>query len=223
MLRSCVLQFKGHWNEYLPLAEFTYNNNYHSSIEMSPYEALYGKQCRTPLCWNETGERKLLGPEIVQTTVDKVNVIRARLKSAQDRQKSYADKRRKDLEFEVEDRVFLKLSPWKGVVCFGKRGKLSPRYIGPFEIVERIGLVAYRLDLPEELSRVHNVFHISMLRKYISDPSHVLEALEIELRDDLSYEEQPVQILGREEKELRNKTISLVKVLWRNHLVEEAT
>ena len=101
--------------------------------------------------------------------------------------------------------------------------ELNPRYIGPFEIVERIGPVAYRLDLPEEFSRVHNVFHISMLRKYIPDPSHVLETPEIELRDDLSYEEQPVQILGREEKELRNKTISLVKVLWRNHLVEEAT
>ena len=109
------------------------------------------------------------------------------------------------------------------MVRFGKRGKLSPRYIGPFEIVERIGLMADILDLSEELSRVHNVFHISMLRKYISDPSHVLETQEIELRDDLSYEEKPVQILGKEEKELRNKTISLVKVLWRNHLVEEAT
>ena len=161
-------------------------------FEMSPYEALYGKQCRTPLCWNETGERKLLCPEIVQMTVDKVNVIRAKLKAAQDRQKSYADKRRKDLEFEVEDRVFLKLSPWKGVVRFRKRRKLSPRYIGPFEIVDRIGPVAYRLDFPEELARVHNVFHIFMLYKYISDPSHVLEAPEIELRDDLSYEEQPV-------------------------------
>ena len=121
--------------------------------------------------------------------MDKVNVIRAKLKAARDRQKSYANKRRKDLEFEVEDQVLLKLSPWKSVVCFGKRGKLSPRYTGPFEIVERIGPVAYRLDLPEELPQVHNVFHISMLRKYISDPSHVLETLEIELRDDLSYEE----------------------------------
>ena len=111
MLRSCVLQFKGHWNEYLPLAEFTYNNSYHSSIEMSPYEALYRKQCCTPYCWNETGKRKLLGPEIVKMTVDMVNVIRARLKAAQDRQNSYADKRRKDLEFEVEDRVFLRHSP----------------------------------------------------------------------------------------------------------------
>ena len=115
----------------------------------------------------------------------------------------------KTLSLRLKIECFFKLSPWKGVVRFWKRGKLSPRYIGPFEIVERIGPVAYRLDLPEELSRVHNVFHISMLRKYISDPSHVLEAPEIELRDDLSYEEQPVQIMGREEKELRNKTISL--------------
>ena len=119
----------------------------------------------------------------------------------------------KDLEFEVEGQVFLKLSPRKGVVRFGKRGKLNPRYIGPFEIVDGIGSVAYRLDLPEEFSRVHNVFHISMLRKYIPDSSHVLETPEIELRDDLSYEEQPVQILGREEKEICNKTVSLVKVL----------
>ena len=119
----------------------------------------------------------------------------------------------KGLEFEVEDKVFLKLSPRKGVVRFGKRGKLNPRYIGPFEIVDGIGPVAYRLDLPEEFSRVHNVFHISMLRKYIPDSSHVLETPEIELRDDLSYQEQPVQILGREEKEICNKTVSLVKVL----------
>ena len=119
----------------------------------------------------------------------------------------------KGLEFEVEDKVFLKLSPRKGVVRFGKRGKLNPRYIRPFEIVDGIGPVAYRLDLPKEFSRVHNVFHISMLRKYIPDSSHVLETLEIELRDDLSYEEQPVQILGREEKEICNKTVFLVKVL----------
>ena len=119
----------------------------------------------------------------------------------------------KELEFEVDDRVFLKLSPWKGVVRFEKRGNLNPRYIGPFEIVERIGSVAYRLDLSEEFSLVYNVFHISMLRKYIPDPSQVLEIPEIELRGDLSYEEQPVQNMGREEEELRNKTISLVKVL----------
>nr|XP_048328398.1 uncharacterized protein LOC125422010 [Ziziphus jujuba var. spinosa] len=172
---------------------------------MSPYEALYGRQYRTPLYWNEMGERKLLVPEIVQGTVDKVNIIWTKLKAAQDRQKSYAYVRR------------------KGVVRFGKRGKLSPHYIGPYELVERIGPVAYRIDLPEEFSPIHDVFHISMLRKYISDPSHVLETSEIEFRDDFSYEEQPVQILQREEKRFRNKTIALVKVLWRNQIVEEAT
>jgi hypothetical protein len=190
---------------------------------MAPYEALYGRQCRTPLCWDEVGERKLLAPDMVQITTDKVKVIRERLKTAQSRQKSYADNRRRDLEFQVGDSVFLKLSPWKGVVRFGKRGKLSPRYIGPYVIIERIGDVAYRLDLPSELSQVHDVFHVSMLRKYIPDPAHILYAQPITLREDLAYIEEPVQILDRREQVLRNKTIPLVKVLWRNHNVEEAT
>ena len=145
MLRSCALQFKGGWDSHLPLVEFTYNNSYHSSIGMTPFEALYGRQCRTPLCWDEVGERKLIGPEFIHMTTDKVKVIRTRLKAAQDRQKSYADNRRKDLEFDTGDWVFLKLSPWKGVVRFGRKGKLSPRFIGPYEIIERVGPVAYRL------------------------------------------------------------------------------
>ncbi|PRQ61047.1 putative ribonuclease H-like domain-containing protein [Rosa chinensis] len=131
MLRACSLQFKGSWDKHLALMEFAYNNSYHSSIGMAPYEALYGKQCRTPLCWDEVGERQLIGPEIIEITTDKVKVIRERHKMAQSRQKSYADKHRKHLEFQVGDWVFLKLSPWKGVVRFGKRGKLSPRYISP--------------------------------------------------------------------------------------------
>ncbi|KAL5537439.1 hypothetical protein UlMin_045822 [Ulmus minor] len=143
--------------------------------------------------------------------------------TAQSRQKSYADKRRRPLEFLVGDSVFLKVAPMKGVMRFGKKGKLSPRYIGPFEILERIGKVAYRLALPPELSPVHNVFHVSMLRRYVSDPSHVLENEPIEVHEDLTYEEQPVQILDQKDKTLRNKVISLVKVLWRNHKVEEAT
>ncbi|XP_048319163.2 uncharacterized protein LOC125418767 [Ziziphus jujuba] len=159
------------------------------------------------------GKKKLLGPTVIQAIVDKVNIIRTRLKIAKDRQKSYEDVHRKDLEFKVDDRVFLKLSLWKGVIHFGKRGKLSPHYIGPYEIAERIGPVAYKIDLSEELSRVHDVFHISILCKYISDPSHMLETPDIELKDDLSYEEQPMQILGREEKRLHNKTIPLAKVL----------
>ena len=117
----------------------------------------------------------------------------------------------------------MKLSPWKGVVRFGKRGKLSPRYIGPFEVIERVGSVAYRLALPMELSRIHDVFHVSMLRKYISDPSHILETPAVEMKEDLSYEEQPVQILDWREQVLCNKTIPLVKVRWRNHTMEEAT
>ncbi|KAL5573266.1 hypothetical protein UlMin_022863 [Ulmus minor] len=136
------------------------------------------------------------------------------MKAAQSRQKSYADKRRRPLEFQVGDLVFLKVAPMKGVMRFGKKGKLSPRYIGPFEILERIGKVAYRLALPPELLSVHNVFHVSMLRKYISDPSHILEHEPIKVHEDLSYEEQPVQILDRKDKTLRNKVIPLVKVLW---------
>ncbi|KAL5565244.1 hypothetical protein UlMin_028408 [Ulmus minor] len=139
------------------------------------------------------------------------------------RQKSYADRRRRPLEFKEGDFVFLKVAPMKGVMRFGKKGKLSPRYIGPFEILERIGKVAYKLALPPELAAVHNVFHVSMLRKYVSDPSHVLASEPIEVREDLTYQEQPVQILDRKDKALRNKVIPLVKVLWRNHKVEEAT
>uniref|UniRef100_UPI0030D6F8C9 hypothetical protein n=1 Tax=Picosynechococcus sp. (strain ATCC 27264 / PCC 7002 / PR-6) TaxID=32049 RepID=UPI0030D6F8C9 len=220
MLRACVLQFKGSWDTHLSLMEFAYNNNYHSSIGMAPYEALYGRLCRTPICWGEVGERKLIGSELVQTTSENVKLIREKLKTAQDRQKSYADKRRRDLEFEVGDKVFLKLSPWKGILRFGRKGKLSP---GPYEILERIGPSAYRLALPTELSKVHDVFHVSLLRKYIPDPTHILETQPIQINEDLSYEEEPVQILDRKEQVLRTKTIPLVKVLWRNHQAEEAT
>ncbi|KAL6226009.1 hypothetical protein ACLB2K_004857 [Fragaria x ananassa] len=190
---------------------------------MAPFEALCGKQCRTPLCWNEVGERELCGTEIIPDTNEKIKVVRNRLKAAQSRQKSYADVRMKDLEFQVGDWVFLKLSLWKGVVRFGKCGKLSPRYIGPYEIIERVGYLAYRLALPPELSRIHNVFHVSMLRKDIVDPSHVLEEQPISLHKDLSYEEESVQILDRKEQVFRSKSIPLVKVLWRSHQVEEAT
>ncbi|WRX11508.1 Reverse transcriptase domain - like 10 [Theobroma cacao] len=144
MLRACVIDFIGSWDRHLPLVEFTYNNSFQSSVGMAPYEALYGRKCRTPLCWDEVGERKLVSVELIELTNDKIKVIRERLKVAQDRQKSYADKRRKDLEFEIDDKVFLKVSPWKGVIRFAKRGKLNPRYIGPFRIIERIGPVAYR-------------------------------------------------------------------------------
>ena len=222
-MRACAMRFRGSWDKNLSLMEFAYNNGFHSSIGMAPFEALYGRQCRTPLCWNEVGERELYGPEIIHDTNEQIKVVRNRLKAAQSRQKSYADVRRKDLEFQVGDWVFLKLSPWKGVVRFGKRGKLSPRYIGPYEIIERVGSLAYRLALPSEMSRIHNVFHVSILRKYIVDHSHVLEEQPISLQKDLSYEEEPIQILDQKEQVIRSKSISLVKVLWRSHQVEEAT
>ncbi|KAL5570692.1 hypothetical protein UlMin_020289 [Ulmus minor] len=145
------------------------------------------------------------------------------METAQSRQKSYADKRRRPLEFQVGDSVFLKVAPFKGVIRFGKRGKLNPRYIGPYEVLERIGKAAYRLALPPNMASVHNVFHVSMLKKYVPDESHVLEQEPIELHEDLSYEEKPVQILDRKIKTLRNKEIPLVKVLWRNQKTEEAT
>ena len=175
------------------------------------------------MCWDEEGERKLLGPEIVQMTADQVKLIRHRLKAAQDRQKSYADPKRREVNFSVGDRVFLKVSPWKGVMRFGRKGKLSPRFIGPYEVIEKVGSLAYRLALPVELAQIHNVFHVCNLRRYVSDPSHILQSEVVELKEDLTYPEEPVQVLSREEKKLRSKVIPLVKVLWRNHRVEEAT
>ncbi|KAK6125633.1 hypothetical protein DH2020_040624 [Rehmannia glutinosa] len=190
---------------------------------MAPNEALYGRKCRSPVHWDEIGERKLLGPDIVREMTEVVMQIRQRMETAQNRQKSYSDQRRRMLEFSVGDLVFLKVAPMKGVMRFGKKGKLSPRYIGPFRISERIGDVAYRLDLPASMSQIHDVFHVSMLRKYVANPSHILTNEPIELKTDLSYEEIPVRILLREVKKLRNKEIPLVKVLWRNQSVEEAT
>ena len=223
MLRTSSLDFGGNWDKQVPLMEFAYNNSFQSSLNMAPFEALYGRKCRTPICWDEAGERKLLGPELVQITTDNLQVIRANLKAAQDRQKSYANLKRADIEFSVGDKVFLKISPWKGVIRFGKKGKLSPRFIGPYEVIERIGPVAYRLALPPSLEGVHNVFHVSMLRRYRSDPTHVLKEQPVELKENLSYEEAPIAILAREQKMLRNKVIPLVKVLWKNHSQEEAT
>lgn len=190
---------------------------------MAPYEALYGRKCRSPIHWYDLRDRQIHKTDFIQETSEAIEKIQQRMKIAQSRQKSYADKRRRFLEFNKGDFVFLKVAPMKGVMRFGKKGKLSPRYIGPYEIIERIGKVAYRLALPLELAAVHNVFHVSMLRKYVPDPSHVLRHEPIQIQEDLTYEEQPVQILAREEKILRNKSIPLVKVLWKNHNVEEAT
>nr|GEV09668.1 hypothetical protein [Tanacetum cinerariifolium] len=171
MLRACVLDFGN----------------------CAPFEALYGRKCRSPIMWAEVGEGQLRGHELVQETTKKISQIKDRLKAACDRQKSYADKRRKPLEFNVGDYVLLKVLPWKGVVCFGKKGKLAPRYVGPFEIIEKVSPVAYRLDLPEELNGVHNTFNVSNLKKCLANPTLQVPLDEIRVDAILNFVEEPVE------------------------------
>ena len=207
----------------MPLIEFAYNNSYQASIQMAPYEALYGRPCRSPICWTEVGESSITGQDLIRDTSDKVGMIRKRLLTAQSQQKSYADVRRRPLEFKVGDHVFLKVMPKRGVVRFGKRGKLSSRYIGPFEVLESVGAIAYRLALPPSLSTVHEVFHVSMLRKYTPDPTHIVDWGELVFLSDGTFEEGPVRIMDSREQVLRGKTVRLVKVLWQHRGVKEAT
>ncbi|XP_047306481.1 uncharacterized protein LOC124909897 [Impatiens glandulifera] len=180
---------------------------------MAPFEALYGKKCKTPLHWDEVGERIMIGPEIVSTTVTMVGKIWERLLAAQSRQKSYADKKRRDISFSRGDHVLLKASPCKGIIRFGKKGKLNPRYIDPFEILEEISDVAYRLALPPTLDTVHNVFHVSNLRKYIPNPTHIIHHDVMQWTPNLTHEEVPTEIIARQIRRLRNKEINMVKVL----------
>ena len=208
------MDFGGSWDNHLPLIEFSYKTSYHTSIKCAPYEALYGRKCRSPLCWVEIGDSQLSSPDIVQETIDKIVIIRDRLKAAQDRQKSYADNRRKPLEFQVGDTVFLKVSPWKGTVRFGKKGKLSPRFVGPFKITRRIGPVAYKLDLPPELSAIHDTFHVSNLKKCLVDEAALVPLEDIQVNDKLNFVEEPMEILDREVKCLRQSKIPIVKVRW---------
>ncbi|GKA00813.1 putative reverse transcriptase domain-containing protein [Tanacetum coccineum] len=193
MLRACVIDFGGSWDTHLPLAEFSYNNSYHSSIRCAPFKALYGRKCRSPVLWAEIGESRLIGPELVQETTDKVILIKERLKGARDHQKSYADNRRKPLEFEVGDQVLLKVSPWKGVVRFGKKGKLAPRYVGPFKILERI------------------------------DANLHVPLGEFKIDKTLRLIEEPVEIMDREVKKLKRSRILIVKVRWNSKRGPEFT
>ncbi|GJZ12165.1 putative reverse transcriptase domain-containing protein [Tanacetum coccineum] len=223
MLRACVIDFGKGWEKHLPLVEFSYNNSYHASIKAAPFEALYGRKCRSPVCWAEVGDVQLTGPEIIHETTEKIVQIRQRLQAARDRQRSYANVRRKPLEFQVGDRVMLKVSPRKGVIRFGKRGKLNPRYIGPFKILKRVGPVAYKLELPEELSNVHNTFHVSNLKKCLSDESLVIPMKELRLDDKLNFVEEPVEIMDREVKQLKQSRIPIIKVRWNSKRGPEFT
>ncbi|GKE39232.1 putative reverse transcriptase domain-containing protein [Tanacetum coccineum] len=195
MLRACVLDFGGSWDVHLPLVEFSYNNSYHSSVRCASFEALHGRKCRSLIMWAKVGKGHLIGPELVQETTEKISHIKDRLEAACDRQKSYADKRKKPLEFSVGDYVLLKVSPWKGVVRFKKKGKLAPRFVGPFEIIEKVGLVANRLDLLEELDGVHDTFHVSNLKKCLADPILQVPLDEIRVDDKLNFVEEHMEIM----------------------------
>nr|GFC11888.1 putative reverse transcriptase domain-containing protein [Tanacetum cinerariifolium] len=206
-----------------PLVEFSYNNSYHTSIKAAPFEALYGRKCRSPVCWAEVGDAQLTGPEIIHETTEKIVQIKSRIQAARDRQKSYADLKRKPMDFQVRDRVMLKVSPWKGVIRFGKRGKLNPRYIGPFKVLSKVGDVAYRLELPQQLSRVHNTFHVSNLKKCLSDESLVIPLDKLCIDDKLHFVEEPVEIMDRKSKQLKKSRIPIVKVRWNSKRGPEFT
>ncbi|GJV73751.1 putative nucleotidyltransferase, ribonuclease H [Tanacetum coccineum] len=223
MLRACALEWTGSWDEYLCLVEFAYNNSWHASIKAAPFELLYGRKCRAPICWDEVGERLIEGPELIEITNEKVAVAKEKLKEARSAVFSIRLFVAALIEFQVGDRVFLKVSPFRGVKRFGIKGKLSPRFIGPFEILERIGEVSYRLALPPQLSHVHDVFHVSLLRGYHYHPLHVASYPFDQIQPDMSLSEEPESILDRQERVMRNKVIPFVKILWKNHPEREAT
>ncbi|GJV64816.1 putative reverse transcriptase domain-containing protein [Tanacetum coccineum] len=223
MLRACVIDFGSGWDKHLPLAEFSYNNSYHASIKAAPFEALYGRKCRSPVCWSEVGDAQLTGPEMIRETTKMIVQIKNRLLAARSRQKSYADVRRKPLEFEVGEKVMLKVSPWKGVVRFEKRRKLSPRYIRPFKILSRVGPVAYKLELPRELQGIHNTFHVSNLKKCLSDEDLIIPLDEVRIDEKLHFIEEPIEIMDREVKQLKQSRIPIVKVRWNSSRGPEYT
>ena len=182
---------------------------------MAPFEDLYGRPCKSPTCWWETTDRLILGPDMIRDTSEKIELIQRQMKTAQDRQKSYANQRTTDLEFEVGDMVFIKVSPLRNVVRFGAVGKLVPRFVGPFPITERIGRMAYKVDLPEKLSGARNVFHVSHLRKCLHESAEVVELCileDVEVEKEATLRRVPIRILGMEIKKLRNREVKLVKV-----------
>nr|GEW68480.1 putative reverse transcriptase domain-containing protein [Tanacetum cinerariifolium] len=202
------------WHSLKKALEFSYNNSYHTSIKAAPFEALYVRKCRSPVYWAEVGDAQLIGPEIVHETTKKIIKIKKRIQAAHDRQKSYADRRRKPLKFQYGDKVMLKVSSWKGVIRFGKQGKLNPRYIGPFKVLAKVRTIAYRLKLIDQLSRVHSTFHVSNMKKRFSDEPLAIPLDKIQIDNKLNFIEKPVEIMDREVKHLNQSRILIVKVHW---------
>ncbi|WVZ84475.1 hypothetical protein U9M48_031505 [Paspalum notatum var. saurae] len=211
MLRACAIQYGTSWDKCLPYAEFSYNNSYQASLKKLPFEALYGKRCRTPLFWNQTGKKQVFGPDIIQDAEQQLRIVQENLRVAQSRQRSYADARRRDLSFKVDDHVYLKVSPMRGIRHFNMKGKLAPRYIGLFKILEKKGEVAYRLELPPSLSGCLRV------------PEEQTPQEGLEVQEDLTYTEHPVKILDTSERNTRNKKIKICRVQWSHHTETEAT
>ncbi|GJS10098.1 hypothetical protein Tco_0366894 [Tanacetum coccineum] len=197
--------------------------NFLTSIKAAPFEALYGRKCRSLICWAEVGDSQLTGPEIIRETTEKIIQIKSQIQATRDRQKSYADVRRKPLEFQVGDKVILRVSTWKGVIHFRKQGKLNPRYIGPFKILAKVETVAYRLKLLEQLSRVHNTLHVSNLKKCLSDETQVIPLDENQIEEKLHFIEEPVEIIDREVKRLKQSHIPIMKVRWNSRRGPEFT
>ncbi|WVZ81075.1 hypothetical protein U9M48_028499 [Paspalum notatum var. saurae] len=223
MLRACAIQYGTSWDKSLPYAEFSYNNSYQASLKKSPFEALYGRRCRTPLFWNQIGEKQVFGPDLIMDVEQQIRMVRENLRVAQSKQKSYADVRRMDLTFKVDDFVYLKVSPMRGIRRFNMKGKLAPRYIGPFNIVERKGEVAYKLELRSNLSGIHNVFHVSQLKKCLRVPEEQAPLEGLDVQEDLTYIEHLVKILETSERVTRNRRIKMCRVQWKHHTKDEAT
>jgi hypothetical protein len=222
MLDACVLTDGLKWGKHLPLAEFSYNNSYQESIKMSPFEPLYEQPYRTPLSWSESGERVIFGPDIVTEAEEKVKQIQANILVAQSRQKSYTDKRRNPLEFEVGDHVYLRVSPMKGVRRFGIKGKLALRYISPYPIIDKYEPTSYQVELSAKLTWVHNVFHVSQLKRCLKPPTDVVIEDTIPLEPDLTYKAYPIKILDQQDRVTRNKTTQFYKIQWNEHSKDEA-
>lgn len=199
MLRVSAIDFRKGWKEQLPLVEFSYNNIFQASIEMAPFEALYGGPCRSSLCWAEVGEKHITGPDLVAESNRNIKLIQKRLLVVHSRQKSYIDRRHREVSHEIGDHVFLKVSPIKGQSWFGLKRKLSPRFNGPFQITECVGSTTYHLELPPQLSKVHDVFHVSRMLRYTRDPSHIMRHETLKFEPDLSMEEEPTRILKIQE------------------------
>ncbi|GKE01495.1 putative reverse transcriptase domain-containing protein [Tanacetum coccineum] len=203
MLHACVIDFGKGWNRHLPLVEFAYNNSYHTSIKAAPFEALYSRKCRSLICWVEVGDSQLTGPKTIHETTEKIIQIKKRIQAARDRQKSYTDRRR--------------------VIRFGNRGKLNPCYISPFKVLAKVGTIAYRLEILNQLSRVHSTFHVSNMKKCFSDEPLVIPLDEIQMDDKLHFIEELVEIRDPKVKHLKQSRIPIVKVRWNSRRGPELT